>query len=86
MGDLEHQLLRFPYGAHDDLIDAEQGLVQLLQYPKSPKKPTEQDDQFMRFRKMVMDKKNPAKRYGLRQTQMFGTRKRQLVPAEQALW
>ena len=30
MGELEDQLLEFPDGAHDDLLDTEQGLVQLL--------------------------------------------------------
>jgi hypothetical protein len=34
MGDLEHQLVRFPSGEHDDLIDAEQSLIRLLEFPK----------------------------------------------------
>lgn len=44
MGELEHQLLRFPYGAHDDIIDALQGLVQLLQFPKQMTKPQKDVD------------------------------------------
>jgi len=44
MGELEHQLMRFPSGAHDDLPDAMQGLVQLLQYPKSMRKAIEDTD------------------------------------------
>jgi hypothetical protein len=59
MGDLEHQLERFPSGTHDDLADALQGLVQLLQFPKAREKPTQVDDEFMRMRKRIIDEKNP---------------------------
>ena len=42
MSELEYQLVRFPSGTHDDIIDAEQGLVRLLEFPKgkgfAPKK------------------------------------------------
>ena len=38
MGELEEQLLQFPYGKHDDIIDALQGTTQLLKYTKSVKK------------------------------------------------
>jgi hypothetical protein len=44
MGDLELQLLQIPDGAHDDLPDALQGVVQLLQYPKQEKKEEEKKD------------------------------------------
>lgn len=57
MGDLEHQLERFPYGAHDDLIDAEQGLVQLLQYPRSLAKPEKAKDEFDWWRQQVINAK-----------------------------
>jgi len=46
MGDLENQLLRFPSGVHDDIIDALQGVVQLLKYPKRAKTAVEKDDIF----------------------------------------
>lgn len=59
MGDLEHQLLRFPYGTHDDLIDALQGLVQLLQFPKTGKKAIVEESQFMRARQLIIDAKKP---------------------------
>lgn len=63
MGDLEHQLERFPYGTHDDLIDAEQGLVQLLQFPKSPSKAAIPEDHFNWWRNQVLKKKYPPKKY-----------------------
>ena len=50
MGELETQLVRFPSGTHDDLIDALQGLIQLLQFPKDASKPSV-NDQFMKLRK-----------------------------------
>jgi len=53
MGELEYQLERFPYGTHDDLIDAEQGLVQLLQFPKDTLKLQQQDSEFDWYRKQA---------------------------------
>ena len=61
MGDLEYQLERFPSGSHDDLPDALQGLVQLLQFPKAKLKPTQADDEFMRMRKLIVDEKKPKR-------------------------
>lgn len=55
MGDLEHQLERFPSATHDDLIDAEQGLVQLLQYPKTMSAPQQEEDAFMWWRQQAID-------------------------------
>lgn len=57
MGDLEHQLTRFPSAAHDDLIDAEQGLVQLLQNPRKAKEAPHPNDEFMMLRKFMIDAK-----------------------------
>ena len=59
MGDLEQQLVRFPSGAHDDLPDAEQGLVQLLKYPKQRRKeePTKEDETFNKLRNFMKRKK-----------------------------
>lgn len=65
MGDLEHQLERFPYGAHDDLPDCVQGLVQLLQYPRARAKETAPVDAFMRMRQLAIESKKP------RQTGLF---------------
>jgi len=63
MGELEHQLLRFPSGAHDDLPDALQGLVQLLQYPKTQKKIVEEkDDEFEWWRKQAIKMNKPDKK------------------------
>ena len=61
MGDLEHQLLRFPYGTHDDLIDALQGLVQLLQFPKTGKKAVVEESQFMKARQLIIDARKPSR-------------------------
>ena len=80
MGDLEYQLLKFPSGAHEDLPDALQGLVQLLQYPKSKKKPDIVDDEFEWWRKRAMKHKKPdktpyvfgkSKRYGIKATEAY---------------
>lgn len=57
MGDLENQLERFPYASHDDLVDALQGLVQLLKFPKQKKKDLPPDDKFMTVRKWMIDSK-----------------------------
>lgn len=62
-GDLETELERFPAGAHDDLPDALQGLVQLLKYPKNSKRATEApDNAFDRMRQLAIDAKMPAKK------------------------
>ena len=57
MGDLEHQLERFPFGAFDDLVDAEQGLIQLLQFPKEISKPDSGISQFDWWRQQAIDAK-----------------------------
>lgn len=54
MGELEHQLERFPYGAHDDLCDGLQAVCQMLQYPKAVGKGAEKVDEFMRVRELVV--------------------------------
>ena len=58
MGDLELQLVRIRSSAHDDLADALQGVVQLLQFPKSAKKQAIQteDSAFMQLRSWHIDK------------------------------
>ena len=62
MGDLETQLERFPYGAKDDLVDALQGLVQLLRYPKGLKASPTHDDAFERMRKLTIAARQPIHR------------------------
>lgn len=65
MGDLEHQLERFPYGTHDDLIDAEQGLVQLLQFPKQKVASKIPEDNFSWWRSKAVQMKPPTRqRFG----------------------
>lgn len=74
MGDLEHQLERFPYGTHDDLADADQSLVQLLQFPKQGSKPSHQDTEFERLRQLTIEAKHPQKpqgRYSAKQPAQF---------------
>ena len=63
MGEYEHQLLRIPSGTHEDLPDAAQGLVQLLQYPRSSKKkPVQEDNAFEWWRKQSMKLNKPKKK------------------------
>lgn len=59
MGDLEYQLLKFPYANHDDLPDALQGLVQLLQVAPRVKKKKEpiEDEGFQYLYDMLKKKK-----------------------------
>lgn len=64
MGDLEYQLLRHPTGTHDDLIDAEQGLVQLLQNPRRASQAPAPDDEFMTLRQMMIDRRTGKKPSG----------------------
>lgn len=59
MGELEHQLTRFPYGTHDDICDAMQSLVQLLQFPKEASKPKTVQDEFSWWREQAIKAKNP---------------------------
>ena len=71
MGDLEQQLVRFPSGVHDDLPDAEQGLCQLLNYPKQAKKEVIGTDEFDWWREQTIKVKKPERlRY------IFGNRNR----------
>lgn len=65
MGELEHQLLRIPSGKHDDLPDAVQGLVQLLQYAPEIKKEEKksEDPGFDWLRKRVVGAKPKKSTY-----------------------
>ena len=62
MGELEHQLTRFPSAAHDDLPDALQGVVQLLQYPKHIKKTVNKSDPFEWWRNTAVKNRRPDKK------------------------
>lgn len=62
MGDLERQLVRIRSAAHDDLADAEQGLVQLLENPKSQQKKKPKDDAFNWWRDKAIKFKNKNKK------------------------
>ena len=57
MGELEHQLLRFPSSSHDDLPDALQGLVQLLRKPKMIKEQKPPMDRFELLRRVAIASK-----------------------------
>lgn len=57
MGELEYQLERFPYGTKDDIADALQGLIQILQNPKKIKASPSQEDQFMKLRQHHISQK-----------------------------
>ena len=59
MGTLELQLERFPSSTHDDLPDALQGLVQLLQYPKNLPNVKDPENQFDRMRQLAIDRVKP---------------------------
>lgn len=82
MGDLEHQLLRFPYGTHDDLIDALQGLVQLLQFPKQMKKPQAELDDLELIRGIIKDSLKPKKK---KSRPLLGGKKRFQIPCVKSL-
>ena len=62
MGDLEHQLLRFPSGKEDDIIDAGQGVIRLLQFPKAKRAQPEHEDMFNWWRKAANDYHKPPKK------------------------
>jgi hypothetical protein len=66
MGDLEHQLVRFPSGEHDDLIDAEQSLIRLLEFPKGQlvKKEQKCDFDWWRTQSINYRKQNENKKTG----------------------
>ena len=80
MGEYEHQLLRFPSATHDDLPDAAQGLVQLLQFPKTQKVAPKQEDLFLRVRQHAIDHKR-----GRTGHKTFSGRRRNEIPAQTAL-
>ncbi len=82
MGELEGQLLRVRSAVHDDLPDAEQGLVQLLQEPKFVKKnDTDKDTEFNWWRQQAINARNPK-----RNRYIFGSRATSLtaIPAQVA--
>jgi len=62
MGDIEHELMRFPYGTHDDLIDAAQGLVQLLQFPKAKQATPDKENEFAWWQKQANTMWKPQKK------------------------
>ena len=80
MGDLENQLTRFPYGTHDDLPDAEQGLIQLLQFPKK-RKETAEIDEFQRIRSYSLDKKKSSMPKYKRMGTLLSKNKRHWIPS-----
>lgn len=81
MGDLEHQLVRHPYATHDDLADALQALVQLLQYPKSGRAEPKKRDLFAELQQLKKKAETVEKFKG------FGKRtKRRGIPARRTLW
>lgn len=86
MGDLENQLLRLRSVAHDDLADALQGVVQLLEYPRGVKKveKKEGDTSFEWLRNKAIEKYRPY-RDG-KSNYIFGNkRKRNEVPYLESL-
>ena len=60
MGDLENQLLRFPSGVHDDIVDGLQILSKMFDYSKQVKKEATSEDEFMWWRAETI-KRNHAK-------------------------
>ena len=64
MGDLENQLVRFPSGVHDDLVDAEHILSKMFDFSKAVKKEIEGDDEFQWWQKQaVAAKKGEIKKH-----------------------
>lgn len=74
MGDLEYQLLRFPSGKHDDIIDSLQSVCQLLKYPKrvtSKKETGDEGFDWLRKHAVYNPNKKPDKKpfiFGRKQT------------------
>ena len=62
MSELEAQLVRIGSAAHDDVADATQGLVQLLEYPKVKQKQATQDDAFEKLRKFAIESREKGKK------------------------
>jgi hypothetical protein len=61
-GDLENQLLRFPSGVHDDIVDCEQILSKMFDFSKQVTRDKAPDDEFMWWRKKTIEaKKGVAK-------------------------
>ena len=82
MGELEHQLLRVPSGTHDDLPDALQGLVQLLQHPKRKGKAIVEDTQFEFMRKLAINSRRAdRKRFTFGNKGKFNS-----IPAKVSPW
>ena len=79
MGDLENQLVRFPSGTHDDIIDCEQILSKMFDYSKHVKKEATEDSEFEWWRKVTIEShKRPRSQayvYGSK-----GTHKRGQIP------
>lgn len=61
MGELEHQLLRVPSGVHDDLPDALQGIIQLLEYPRQLPKQETPENHFDWLRRKAIEAKKPKR-------------------------
>ena len=82
MGELEYQLVRFPSGTHDDIIDALQGVVRLLEFPKNPPKSKTVDGEFEWWRRLAIKSKQPDKK----KPYVFGGKNRQrtTIPFKQA--
>jgi hypothetical protein len=82
MGELENQLIRIPHGIHDDLPDAEQGLVQLLEYPKAARKADAKNNHFEWLRKKAIEARCPNKK-----KYVFGNKKKGLqIPALESFY
>ena len=65
MGELESQLIRVPHGTHDDLPDAEQGLVQLLQNPRQQKTKPQEENEFDRLKNFFKPKPKQVGRFSV---------------------
>ena len=83
MGELELQLLRIPSGTHDDLVDAEQGLVQLLSYRKHDKKVEKTEDAFEWWRDTAIKARQPKERRDFQYGQK-GISRWSEIPAQKA--
>ena len=79
MGDLENQLVRFPSGIHDDIVDCTQILSKMFDFSKSVRKEPSADDEFNFWRNAAIQaKKGETKKhynYGSK-----GIKKRATIP------
>lgn len=88
MGELEEQLLHFPYGKHDDIIDAEQGSFQLLKFSRKNSKNNytqdEDDPTFTYWHKQLRSRRRNSGNLDPKGLYLFGRKSRDTIHSQSA--